>query len=92
MKMTVGQAIASGDIKPILQMRINDEEKDEFKDGVVYDKIPEVITRVHALKKDRITKLEKRALFSNYVVLPTKFGFKLSFRIMMLVIKYISRC
>ena len=45
MKMMVGQAIASGDIKAALEMRINDEEKDEFKDGVVYDKIPKVLTR-----------------------------------------------
>ena len=28
MKMMVGQAIASGDIKAVLEMRINDEEKD----------------------------------------------------------------
>ena len=37
MKMTVGQAIASRDIKRALKMRINDEEKDEFKNGVVHD-------------------------------------------------------
>ena len=35
MKMTVGQAVASGDIKAALEIRINDQEKDEFKDGVV---------------------------------------------------------
>ena len=58
----------------------------------MYHKIPEVLTRGHALNKDRITKLEERALFSKYVILPTKFGFKLSFRITMLVIKFISRC
>ena len=92
MKMTVGQAVDSGDIKAALEIQINDQEKDEFKDGVVYHKIPEVLTRGHALNKDRITKLEERALFSKYVILPTKFGFKLSFRITMLVIKFISRC
>ena len=63
---TDGQAIASGDIKAALEIWINDEE-DEFKDGVVFDKIPEVLIRGHALNKDRITKLEERALFSNYV-------------------------
>ena len=58
----------------------------------MYDKIPEVLIRGHALNKDRITKLEERALFYYYVILPTKFGFKLSFSITMLIIKFISRC
>ena len=92
MKMAVNQAITQGSIKPALELRVNDDEKDEFKDGIVYDKIPEVLTRGHALNQDRITKIEKRALFSQYVVLPTKFNFKKSFRITMLVIKFVAKC
>ena len=92
MKITVAEAIGQGHIKPALELRVKDEEKDEFKDGIVFDKIPEVLTRGHALNQDRISKLEQRALFSQYVVVPTKFNFKTSFRITMLVIKFVSLC
>ena len=92
MRNTVAQAIADGQIKPALELRINDEEKEEFRDGVVFDKIPEVLTRGHALKQERISKLEERAQYSKYVIIPTKFNFKHSFRVTMLVIKFISLC
>jgi len=92
MRNTVAQAIADGQIKPALELRINDEEKEEFRDGVVFDKIPEVLTRGHALQQERISKLEERAQYSKYVIIPTKFNFKHSFRVTMLVIKFISLC
>ena len=92
MKTTVAKAIAHGSIKPALDLRVHDEDKEEFKDGVVYDKIPEVLTRGHALNKDRISKVEARAIFSQYIVIPTKYNFKKSFRVTMLVIKFAAKC
>ena len=92
MKLTVGQAIAQGCIKPALDLRMSDDEKDEFKDGIIFEKVPEVLTRGHTLNQDRISKIEQRALFSQYVVIPTKFPFKMSFRVTMLVIKFIVKC
>ena len=92
MKLTVGQAIAQGCIKPALELRMNEEEKDDFKDGIIFEKVPEVLTRGHALNQDRISKIEQRAVFSQYIVIPTKYSFKLSFRVTMLVIKFIVRC
>ena len=92
MKLTVAKAIAQGSIKPAMELRVNDEEKDDFKDGIIFEKVPEVLTRGHTLNQDRISKIEERAQFSQYVVLPTKYSFKLSFRVTMLVIKFIVRC
>ena len=92
MKWKAGQAIAQGCIKPATELRINDEDKDDFKEGVVFERFPELLTRGHTLNKERINKMEKRAKFSNYLVLPTKFNFKLSFRVIMLVIKFIVKC
>ena len=92
MKTSVVQAIAQGCIKPALDLLIRDEDREEFREGVVYDKIPEVLTRGHNLNQERISRLEVRAQFSQYVVLPTKFNFKVSFRVTMLVIKFVSLC
>ena len=92
MRSTIAQAIAQGQLKPALDLRINEEEKEEFRDGVVFDKIPEVLTRGHALNQSRISKLEERAQYSDYVVIPTKFNFKRSFRVTMMVIKFKSLC
>ena len=36
--------------------------------------------------------MEERAQYSDYVVIPTKFNFKRSFRVTMMVIKFISLC
>ena len=49
-------------------------------------------TRGHVLNKERIDRIEERARFSNYVILPTKFNFKRSFHITMLVIKFVMKC
>ena len=92
MRWTVGQAVAKGCIKPALSLRMNEEEKDEFKDGIIFEKVPEVLTRGHALNQDRISKMEQRAVFSQYVVIPTKYSFQHSFRVTMMVIKFIVKC
>ena len=91
MRLTVGKAIANGRIMPALDLRMNDDEKDEFKDGIIFEKVPEVLTRGHVLNQDRISKIEQRAIFSQYVVVPTKYSFKHSFRLTMLVIKFIVK-
>ena len=62
MKTSVVQAIAQGCIKPALDLRIREEDKEEFREGVVYDKIPEVLTRGHTLNQERISRLEETTL------------------------------
>ena len=44
------------------------------------------------LNKERISKIEERARHSNYIVSPIKYGFKMSFRILVNVLKFILKC
>ena len=92
MRLSLNEAINSGAIKPALGLRINDDEKDEFKEGMIFDKVPEILTRGHVFNNERINKIEERAVFSMYIVLPTKFGFKFGFRVTMQVLKFIVKC
>ena len=92
MTWPLDKATQQGCITPALDLRISDSEKEEFKEGIIFEKVPELLTRGHVLNKERISKIEERAKHSDYVLLPTKYGFKMSFRIVMLVIKFLVKC
>ena len=92
MSWPVQKAIDEGCIKPALDLRLNDIEKEEFKDGVIFECVPELLTRGHVINETRVSEIEKRARFSGYVVVPTKFGLKKSIRVMVLVVKFLIKC
>ena len=92
MSWPVQKAIDEGCIKPALDLRLNDIEKEEFKDGVIFERVPELLTRGHVINETRVSEIEKRARFSGYVVVPTKFGLKKSIRVMVLVVKFLIKC
>ena len=66
------------------------EEEKEFNDGCIFEK-PEVLTRGHQVHVGRISKLEERAKFTDYLVMPTKFSFPVVVRIQSLVIKFVTK-
>ena len=86
------KAARSGCITPAKDLRISDSEQEDYKEGIMFEKIPELLTRGHVLNRDRINKLEERSRISNFVVPPVKYGFKTSFRVLVLVIKFILKC
>ena len=76
MTWSVDKAVQEEILKPVAELRMKKEEEEVFNEGCVFDKVPEVLTRGHVLNEIRIRKLEQRAFFSKYLVLPTKFGFR----------------
>ena len=92
MTWPVQKAIDEDCIKSVSELRMNDDEKKEFKDGVIFERMPELLTRGHTVNEIRVSEIEKRAKFSNYVLLPTKFGFKKFIAVMMLVVKFLVKC
>ena len=68
------KAIAADILKPASELRINPEEQKEFNDGCIFEK-PEILVRGHVLTEGRISKIEERAIFSDYLVIPTKLSF-----------------
>lgn len=85
------EAIACDIIKPALQLRIKPEEENDFNDGCVFEK-PEILTRGHVTNQTRINKIEERATFSNYPLLPTKFNFAVVVRIYSNIITFAKKC
>ena len=85
------KAIAADILKPASELRINPEEEKEFNDGCIFEK-PEILVRGHVLTEGRISKIEERAIFSDYLVIPTKLSFPAVVRLFANVMKFARRC
>ena len=82
-------AVADAVITPALDLRLKPDEEEDFYDGCKFDK-PEILTRGHLVSEVRVSKLEERAAFSDYLILPTKFSFPTVVRIHANVIKFVT--
>ena len=92
MNKDLQESIQSEIIKPALELRINRELEDDYASGLMFDsQVPEILTRGHAVNEERVSLLEKRAQFSDYLVLPTKFPFVKVVRIYSIVMCFISK-
>ena len=92
MKHDITESIEKGIIKPASDLRVKDEEESEFRKGLVFEKVPEILTRGHVIDEVRVSKLEERAQLSQYLVLPTKFNFVQVVRITSFVMMFASKC
>ena len=77
MKQDIDDAVRTGILTPVADLRLSTKEViDDFHDGCVYDEVPEVLTRGHVLNQRRISLIQERASFSQYLLLQTKFNFR----------------
>ena len=92
MQMDIDKAVAEGYIKPATDLRISDEFEDKFKEGLMFGEQEDILTRGHAaaVKRDRVDKLEERAMVANYLILPTKFKFPTLVRIHGYVLTFVT--
>ena len=92
MRGEIPEAIEKGILKPICQLRgVEEKDNDAFRDGLIFgNDISDVWC--NAVNNNKVDLLEKRVRFSDYLVLPTKFGFKKVVRILALVTTFISKC
>ena len=91
MKLPLAEAIKNEDIKPLADLKINKDEEQEYQEGVIFEKIPEVLTRGHAINEARVTEIEKRVQFSSYLVPPVNTDWKNYVGVMINVVKFISK-
>ena len=68
------------------------EEEDDYERGLVYERVPEVLTRGHVVSPRRVDLIEERATYSKYLLLPTKFSFPKVVRIYSIVLSFVSNC
>ena len=66
------QLVANDSIKSALELRINNDKKDEFEDEIVLEKMPGFLEKGHVLYQDQISKIELKAVPSQYVTDLTK--------------------
>ena len=92
MRLPLDAAIEQGYIKTASSLRVkNGEEEDEYRKGIIFEKVPEILTRGHVVNERRVGLMEERANFSKYLILPTKFSFPKVVRILSYVMSFISK-
>ena len=91
MTMDLECAKEQGFIKPASSLRIKDDQEEDFRKGLTFEKVPELLTRGHQVSEKRLGLMEQRAEYSQYLVLPTKFSFPKVVRIMSIVIGFVSK-
>ena len=91
MKLPLEDAISQGIIKPAANLRIKDDQETEYRKGIVFEKVPEILTKGHIVNERRVGLIEERAQLSKYLILPTKFSFPTVVRIMSYAMAFISK-
>ena len=89
----VENAVSSGILKPATSLRVSKDIEDDFNQGLIFGDKDDIISggfqaNVSELRK---TKLEERANFSQYILLPTKYAFPKTVRIYALVFKFLRK-
>ena len=92
MKLDLEEAVNQGFIKPACDLRMSPEEEQDYDRGLVFEKIPEVLTRGHVVTAKKVDMIEERAAHSKYLLLPTKFSFPKVVRIYSIMFSFISKC
>ena len=91
MKLPVEKDVENDDIKPVTDLKITKEEENEFNEGVIFEKMPEVLTRGHLVNTERVTHIEKRLKFSSYVLSPVKYPLRKFIRVLTNVFKFVFK-
>ena len=87
MGLDIQEAVSQGFIKPVSELRVSQEIENEFNEGLIYGDREELLTRGHPahqvniVSETRVKKIQERAEFSNYILLPTKYSFPATVRI-----------
>ena len=92
MRQEIDEAVRNSILTPVSDLRLNtSEEMDKFHDGCVFDQVPEILTRGHVLNQARISKIQERASFSKYLLVPTVYNFRKTVRIYSYAFSFIHK-
>ena len=96
MLLDITEAVSKGFIKPASELRVSKEMENEFNEGLVFGDRDELLTRGHTVQtvnivsEIRVRKIQERAEFSNYLLLPTKYRFPATVRIYGYVLSFVK--
>ena len=82
-----------GILTPVSKLRLSDEEKKDYKQGLIIDSEPEIITYGHSVSEKRVQAILDRAEFSKdlYLLNPGKWPFRKTVRILGYVTAFLSK-
>ena len=86
---SVEKAVSEGILKPISELRMADDEENEFSKGLIFERTPEILIQGHAITQERVDKMVARAEYSNYLFSPIKYDFKKVVMITAYIYKFI---
>ena len=87
MRLDIDEAVETGILKPATSLRVTKDIEDEFNQGLMFGDRDDVIAGgfnanvASTVSEMRVKKLEERANYSEYIILPTKFSFPTTVRI-----------
>ena len=92
MNEEVDDAVSQGILTPAANLRIKDEEEEDFNKGFVFEKTPEILTPGHitVLLNSRVENVKARAEYSQYLLSPTKFKFEKVIRCYAMVWRFLK--
>ena len=90
MNNEVQDAINEGILTPAKKLKPSEFDETEYKEGFVFDRTPDVLTRGHfaMVTTARMDKVKERGWFSDYLFFPTKFTWEKGVRILCLIRKF----
>ena len=86
---SVVEATDKGLIRPAGELRMNEKDEDEYDKGLVFERTPELLIKGHVVTAERVAKMQERAMYSDYIIQPTKHDFKKVVNITAMVYKFI---
>ena len=81
----INDAIENGILTPASQLRVKEEDEEDFNQGVIIERSAEILTRGHQVSlsvNSRVENVKARSNYSGYVIEPTKFKFEKVVRIL----------
>ena len=80
-------------LTPVQNLRLSDEEKTDYKRGLVIDSEPEILTYGHVATEKRVQAILDRAKFSKdlYLISPGKYSFRKTVRIVGYAMAFVSK-
>ena len=93
MRMGIDQAVEQEILTPVSKLRLTDEEKRDYKRGLVIDAEPEIIIYGHLAMEKRIQAVLDRAQFSKefYLLNPGKWSFRKTVRILGYAFSFLNK-
>ena len=92
MRMDISEAEEDGYITHVSKLKLKPEEEDDFKQGLLFDKVPDILTHGHQVSAVRVDKMTERATVADYLIQPTKHSFPTMVRIYSMVFSFVTKC